>query len=91
VSRRGNALLGPASSRLEILEPVLDNWEQDLEPADDCIHSDHGEYEGHSEGGLESQESQVSRESQAENELEQHGDDQDLFADWGGGTKADQA
>jgi len=72
--RRGNAVLGPAPSRLEITEPVLDNWEQSLEPADHSIDSDDGEYEG---------QSQESHESQEENELEQHGDDEDLFADWG--------
>jgi len=56
VSRRGNAMLGPASSRLEIpepvpdnREPVLDNWEQGLEPADDSIDSDNGEYKGQSQ------------------------------------------
>jgi len=85
VSRRGNAVLGPASSRLRIpepvpdnREPVPDNWEQGLEPADDSIDSDDGEYEG---------QSQESQESQEENELEQHGDDEDLFADWGGAQR----
>ena len=75
-------MLGPVSSPLEIpepvldnREPVLDNWAQGLEPADDSIDSDDGEYEG---------QSQESQESQEENELEQHGDDKDLFVDWGG-------
>jgi len=69
VSRRGNAVLGPASSRLEIpesvpdnQEPVPDNWEHGPERADDSIDSDDGEYEG------QSQESQESKESQEENE-----------------------
>ena len=67
-------MLGPASSRLEISEPVPDNRDQGLEPADDSIDSDDGEYES---------QSQESPGSQEENELEQHGDDEDLFADWG--------
>jgi len=96
VSRRGNAVLGPASCRLEIpepvpdnREPVLDNWEQGLEPADDSIDSDDGEYEGQSQQSQQShrshrsQQSQQSQQSQEENELEQHGDDEDLFADCG--------
>jgi len=43
-------VLGPASSTLEIpepvpdnREPVPDNWEQGLEPANDSIDSDNGE------------------------------------------------
>jgi len=106
VSRRGNAVLGPASSRLEIAEPgpdkreavldicepvldnretVLDNeepvpdhWEQCLEPVEHNIHSKDGEYQS---------QSQENRESQVENELEQHGDNEDLFTDWGGWHK----
>jgi len=92
VSRRGNAVLGPASSQLKIREPasvpddrdsepVPDNWEQGLEPADDSIDSNDGEYEG------QSQESQESQESHEENELEQHGDDEDLFGNWGGAQR----
>jgi len=96
VSRSGNAVLGPASSRLKIPELVPDNWEQGLELADDSIDSDDGEYEGHSQESLESQEtpespgsqespeSQGSQESQEENNLEQHGDDKHLFPDWVG-------
>jgi len=81
VSRRGNAVLGPASSCLKIPEPVPDNWKQGLEPADDSIDSDDGKYQG------QSQESQGSQGSQEENELEQHGDDEDLFADCGGAQR----
>jgi len=51
VSRRGNAVLGPASSRHDIPEPflynpepVLDNGEQGLELAEDTLDSDDGEY-----------------------------------------------
>lgn len=77
VSRRGNAVLGPASSRHEIPEPVPDNLEQGLESADDSIDSRDGEYEGNDSQSEESQE------SQEENELGQHGDDEDLSADWG--------
>ena len=58
VSRRGNAVLGPAASRLDILEPVPDNWEQGLDPAEDSIDSDNRDYKGQSQ------------ESQEENELE---------------------
>ena len=79
VSRRGNAVLGPASSRLKIPEPVPANWEsvpanweQGLERADDRMDSDDGESKG---------QSQESQESQKENELEQHRDEEDLFAD----------
>jgi len=96
VSRSGNAVLGPASSRLKIPELVPDNWEQGLELADDSIDSDDGGYEGQSPESLESQESpespgsqespecQGSQESQEENKLEQHVDDKHLFADWVG-------
>ena len=45
------------------------------------IDSDDGEYEG------QSQESPESQDSQEENELEQHGDNEDLFADWGGAQR----
>jgi len=76
-------MLEPASSRPEIPEPVLDNWEQGLEPVDDSIDSDNGDYEGQSQ---ESQGIQESQESQEENEFEQHGDDQDLLANWEGGA-----
>jgi len=58
-------------------EPVPDNWEQGLEPLDPSIDSDDGQYKG------PSQECQESQEGQQENELEQHGDDEDLFVDWG--------
>jgi len=50
LSRRGNAGLGPALSRLDIPEPVpdtqdpvQDRWEQGLEPVDDHTDSDNGE------------------------------------------------
>jgi len=76
-------VLGPARTRPEIPEPVLDNWgpvpanwEQGLELVDDSIDSDDGEYKG------QSQKSQESQESQEEHELQEHGDDEDLFADW---------
>ena len=81
-------MLGPASSQLEIPGPVPDNWEpvpenreQGLEPADDRIASDDGEYEG------QSQESQENHERPEENRLERHGDDEDLFADLGGAPR----
>ena len=45
---------------------------------DNSIDPDDGEYEG---------QSQESQESQEENELEQHGDDEDLFAEWGGAQR----
>jgi len=80
-------VLGPASSRLEIPEPVPenqkgvpDNCQSGLEPADDSVDSDNGEYEGQSQ---ESQGSHVSQESQEENKLEPHRNDKDLFAEWG--------
>ena len=50
-------MLGPASSRLEIPEPVPDNWEQGLEAADDGIDPDDQEYERQSQESQESQES----------------------------------
>jgi len=84
-------VLGPASSRLDMPEPVPvnrgpvpDNWEQGLKPADDSIDSDDREYEGHSE---KSQESQESTESQEENQLEQHGDDEELFSESAGAQR----
>jgi len=90
-------VLGPASSGPEIpaplpdnREPVLDNWEQGLEPAGDSIDSDEGEYECQSQESQESQESQdghKSHKSQEENKLEHHGDDEDPFADWGGAQR----
>lgn len=70
-------MLGPASSRLQIPEPIPDNPEQGQESAYDSIYSHDGEYEGN-DG-----QSQESQESQEENELEQDGDDEDLLADWG--------
>jgi len=39
-------VLGPDSSRLKIPQPLPDNSEQGLEPVDDSIDSNDGEYEG---------------------------------------------
>ena len=39
-------MLGLASSRLEMPEPVPDNWQQGWELADNSIDSDDGKYEG---------------------------------------------
>jgi len=63
-------VLGPASSRLEIpepvpdnREPVPDNWAQGLAPADYRIDSDNGQYEGQRQEIPESQASQESQNS----------------------------
>ena len=87
-------MLGPASSRLEIPEPVPDNPEpvlenlsQALERADDSIDSDDRDYKGQSQESQDSQESQGSQECQEMNELEQHGDDEGQFAHWGGALR----
>jgi len=58
----------PASSRLQVPEPVLYNRQQVLESLDQSLDSNEGEYEGN-DG-----QSEASEESE-ENELGQHGDD----------------
>jgi len=63
----------PASSRLQVPEPVLYNRPQVLESADDSLDSNDGEYEGNDGQSEESE----------ENELGQHGDDMDHPSAWG--------
>jgi len=46
IGRRRDAVLEPASSRLQVLEPVLYNRQQVLELADESLDSSDGEYEG---------------------------------------------
>ena len=66
----------PASSRLQVREPVLYNGQQVLESVDESLDSNEGEYEGNDGQSEESQESE-------ENELGQHGDDMDHQSAWG--------
>jgi len=66
----------PASSRLQVPEPVLFNRQQVLESADESLHSNDGQYEGNDGQSEESEESE-------ENELGQHGDDMDHLSAWG--------
>jgi len=65
----------PASSRLQVREPVLYTAQQVLESANESLDSNDGEYEGHDGQSEESEESQ-------ENELGQHGDDMDHPSAW---------
>jgi len=66
----------PASSLLQVPEPVLYNRQQVLESADESLDSNDGEYEGNDGQSEESEESE-------ENELGQHGDDMDHPSAWG--------
>jgi len=70
VGRRRDAVREPASSRLQVPEPVLYNRQQVLESADESLDSNDGEYEGNDGQSEESEESE-------ENEFGQHGDDMD--------------
>jgi len=45
VGRRRDTVLEPASSRLQVPEPVLYNWQQVLQSADESLDSNDGEYE----------------------------------------------
>jgi len=76
VGRRRDAVREPASSRLQVSEPVLYNWQQVLESADESLDSNDGEYEGNYGQNEESEESE-------ENELGQHGDEMDHTSAWG--------
>jgi len=74
--RRWDAVREPASSRLQVLEPVLYNRQQVLQSADESLDSNDGEYEGNDGQSEESEERE-------ENELGQHGDDTDHPLAWG--------
>jgi len=76
VGRRRDAVREPASSRLQVPEPVLYNRQQVLESADESLDSNDGEYEGNDGQSEESEESE-------ENEVGQHGDDMDHPSAWG--------
>jgi len=76
VGRRRDAVREPASSRLQVPEPVLYNPQQVLESADESLASNDGEYEGNDGQSEESEESE-------ENELGQHGDDMHHPSAWG--------
>jgi len=76
VGRRRDAVREPASSQLQVPEPVLYNRQQVLELADESLDSNDGEYEGNDGQSAESEESE-------ENELGQHGDDMDHPSAWG--------
>jgi len=66
----------PASSRLQVPEPVFYNRQHVLESADESLDSNDGEYESNNGQGEESEESE-------ENESGQHGDDMDHLSAWG--------
>jgi len=70
VGRRRDAMREPASSRLQVREPVLYNGQQVLESVDESLDPNDREYEGKDGQSEESEESE-------ENELSQHGDDMD--------------
>jgi len=70
VGRRRDAVREPASSRLQVREPVLYHRQQVLESAYESLDSNDGEYEGNDHQSEESEESK-------ENELGQHGDNMD--------------
>jgi len=76
VGRRRAAVQEPASSQLQVPEPVLYNRQQVLELAEESLDSKDGEYEGNDGQSEESEESE-------ENELGQHGDDMDHPLAWG--------
>jgi len=58
VGRSRDAVREPASSRLQVSEPVLYNWQQVLESADESLDSNDGEYEGNDGQNEESEESE---------------------------------
>jgi len=76
VGRRRDAVWEPASSRLQVPEPVLYNGQQVLVSADESLDSNDGEYEGNDGQSEESEESE-------ENELGQDEDDMDHPSAWG--------
>jgi len=76
VGRGRDAVQEPASSRLQVPEPILYNRQHVLESADKSLDSNDGEYEGNDGQSEESEES-------VENELGQHGDDMDHPSAWG--------
>jgi len=76
VGRRRDAVREPASPRLQVPEPVLYNWQQVFESADESLDSNDGEYEGNDSQSEESEESE-------ENQLGQYGDDMDHPSVWG--------
>jgi len=76
VGRRRDTVREPASSRLQVPEPVLYNRQQVLESADESLVCNDGEYEGN-DGQCEE------REESEENGLGQHGDDMDHPSAWG--------
>jgi len=76
VGRRRDPVQEPASSRLQVPEPVLYKRQQVLESADESLDSNDGEYERNDGQSEESEESE-------ENELGQHGDDMDHPSAWG--------
>jgi len=67
---RRDAVREPASSRLQVAEPVRYNHQQLLESADESLDSHDGRYEGNDGQSKESEERE-------ENKLGQHGDDMD--------------
>jgi len=75
VGRRRDAVREPASSRLQVPEPVLYNPQQVLESADESLDSNDGEYKGNDGQGEESEGSE-------ENQLGQHGDHMDHPSAW---------
>ena len=58
VGRRRDAVREPASSRLEVPEPVLNHQQQVLESANESLDSNDGEYEGNDGQSEESEESE---------------------------------
>jgi len=76
VGRRRDAVQEPASSPLQVLEPVLYNRQQVLGSADESLDSNDGEYEGNDSQSEKSEESE-------ENKLGQHGDEMDHPSAWG--------
>jgi len=76
VGRRRDAMQEPASSQLQVPEPVLYNWQQVLESGDEGLDANDGDYVGNDGQSEESEESE-------ENELGQHRDDMDHPSAWG--------
>jgi len=70
VGRRRDAVREPASSQLQVPEPVLYNRQQVLDSAAESLDSNDVEYEGN-DGQRED------GEEREENDLGQHGDDMD--------------
>jgi len=56
-ARRRDDVREPASSRLQVLQPVLYNRQQVLESADESLSSNDREYEGNDGQSVESEES----------------------------------